>query len=149
LGRYIETADHAANSYLIGLYVDCKLVSSLRLQIGFMTTPNFSSLELFPHVLKPLLENNHTIVDMGCIAVDGRLSGLYVWLPYLALRPWAMAAEHFHADYLVATTRPEYRPFYQRALGCGVHSDLSASTASDRTCRAFDPRFCDIGETAV
>jgi hypothetical protein len=33
-GRYIETADHATNSYLIGLYVGCKLVSSLRLQIG-------------------------------------------------------------------------------------------------------------------
>src|SRR5262249_39336247 len=27
-GRYIETADHAPNSYLIGLYVGCKLVSS-------------------------------------------------------------------------------------------------------------------------
>jgi hypothetical protein len=122
--RYIETADHAANSYLIGLYVGCKLVSSLRLQIGSATTPNFSSLELFPHVLRSLLERNQTIVDMGCIAADGGLSGLYVWLPYLALRPWTMAAEYFHADYLAAATRPEYRPFYQRALGCALHSEL-------------------------
>jgi hypothetical protein len=122
--RYIETADHAANSYLIGLYVGCKLVSSLRLQIGSATTPNFSSLELFPHVLKALLEINRTIVDMGCVAAEGGLSGLYVWLPYLALRPWIMAAEYFHADYMVAATRPEYRPFYQRALGCELHSGL-------------------------
>ena len=114
----VETADHAANSYLIGLYVGCKLVSSLRLQIGSATTPNFSSLELFPHVLKALLEINRTIVDMGCVATDGGLSGLYVWLPCVALRPWIMAAEYFHADYMVAATRPEYRPFDQRALGC-------------------------------
>ena len=123
-GRYIETADHATNSYLIGLYVGCKLVSSLRLQIGSTTTPNFSSLHLFPHVLKALLESNRTILDMGCVAADGGQSGLYVWLPYLALRPWIMAAEYFRADYIVAATRPEYRPFYQRALGCEVHSDL-------------------------
>ena len=123
-GRYIETADHATNSYLIGLYVGCKLVSSLRLQIGSTTTPNFSSLHLFSHVLKALLESNRTILDMGCVAADGGQSGLYVWLPYLALRPWIMAAEYFRADYIVAATRPEYRPFYQRALGCEVHSDL-------------------------
>jgi hypothetical protein len=29
-GRYIEPADHAADTYLIGLYVDHRLVSSLR-----------------------------------------------------------------------------------------------------------------------
>ena len=123
-GRYIETADHAANTYLIGLYAGPKLVSSLRLQIGSPTTPNFSSLELFPHVLKPLLESNRTIVDMGCVAADGGLLGLYVWLPYLALRPWITAAEYFHADYIVAATRPQHQPFYQRALGCELHSDL-------------------------
>ena len=38
-GRYIEPADHVANAYLMGLYVDRRLVSSLRLQIGY---PNYS-----------------------------------------------------------------------------------------------------------
>jgi hypothetical protein len=123
-GRYIENADHAPNSYLIGLYIGCKLVSSLRLQVGSTTIPNFSSLELFPHVLKSLVESNRTIVDMGCVAADGGLSGLYVWLPYLALRPWTMAAEYFHADYIVAVTLPQHQRFYQRALGCELHSDL-------------------------
>ena len=61
---------------------------------------------------------------MGCVAADGGQSGLCVWLPYLALRPWIMAAEYFHADYMVAATRPEYGPFYQRALGCELHSGL-------------------------
>src|SRR6478672_11246400 len=44
--RYIEAADHAGNSYLIGLHVDRKLVSSLRVQIGSATAPKLSSLEL-------------------------------------------------------------------------------------------------------
>jgi hypothetical protein len=52
-GRHIEPADHAANAYLMGLYVDRRLVSSLRLQVGSAAAPYFSSLELFPHVLEP------------------------------------------------------------------------------------------------
>ena len=44
--RHIEAADYMRHSYLIGLYVDHKLVSSLRVQIGSATTPNFSPYEL-------------------------------------------------------------------------------------------------------
>ena len=123
-GRYIEPADHAANAYLMGLYIERRLVSSLRLQIGSATTPNFSSLELFPHALEPLLGSNKTIVDMSCVATDGELAQRYVWLPYLILRSWIMAAEHFHADYIAATVRPQHQLFYQRVLNCGLHSEL-------------------------
>ena len=70
-GRYIEPADHAANTYLMGLYIDRRLVSSLRLQIGTLTTPICSSLELFPNVLEPLLRSNNIVVEMSCVATDG------------------------------------------------------------------------------
>jgi hypothetical protein len=83
-GRHIEPADHAANAYLMGLYVDRRLVSSLRLQVGSATTPNFSSLELFPHAFEPILRDNKTVVDMGGVAGDGQLARSYVWLPFCA-----------------------------------------------------------------
>src|SRR5579859_5187204 len=70
-GRFLERADHAANTYLMGLYVDRKLVSSLRLQISSPTAPGFSSLELFPSVLEPLRRSNKTVVDLSCVATDG------------------------------------------------------------------------------
>jgi hypothetical protein len=123
-GRYIEPADHAANAYLMGLYIERRLVSSLRLQIGSAATPNFSSLELFPHALEPLLGSNKTIVDMSCVATDGELARPYVWLPYLILRSWIMAAEHFQADYIAAAVRPQHQLFYQRVLNCELHSEL-------------------------
>src|ERR1700733_8200440 len=83
-GRHIEPADHAANAYLMGLYVDRRLVSSLRLQVGSATTPNFSSLELFPPPFEPILRDNKTVVDMGGVAGDGQLARSYVWLPFCA-----------------------------------------------------------------
>jgi hypothetical protein len=121
-GRYIETDDHAANAYLMGLYVERRLVSSLRLQIGSPISPKFSSLELFPYVLEPLLRSNKTVVDLSCVATDAELARPYGLLPYLILRSWIIAAEHFHADYIVAAVRPQHQLFYQRVLNCELHS---------------------------
>ena len=47
-GRYIEPADHVANAYLMGLYVDRRLVSSLRLQIGYPNYPHLLVARTFP-----------------------------------------------------------------------------------------------------
>jgi hypothetical protein len=123
-GRYIDATDYAANTHLIGLYDDNKLISSLRLQISSPINPHFSSLELFPHVLEPLLKSNSTILDMSCVAAGGGSSGAHSWLPYLSLRSWIVAAEHFHADYIVTAARPQHLPFYQRTLGCELRSKL-------------------------
>jgi hypothetical protein len=123
-GRCIEPADHADSTYLIGLCIDRRLVSSLRLQIGSLATPNFSSLELFPDVLEPILRNDKTVIDMSCVVTDGELARPYVWLPYMNLRSWIMAAEHFHADYIAAAVRPQHQVFYQRVLNCELHSEL-------------------------
>ena len=122
--RHIEPADHAANAYLMGLYIERRLVSSLRLQIGRAATPNFLSLELFPHDLKPILRSDKTIIDMSCVATDGELARRYVLMPDVILRSWIVAAEHFHADYIAAAVRPQHQLFYQRVLDSELHSEV-------------------------
>jgi hypothetical protein len=122
-GRYLERADHAANTYVIGLYADRRLVSSLRLQIGSPLTPGFSSLELFPDVLEPLRRRRNIVVDLSCVATDGEFARQNVWLPYIILRSWIIAAEHFHADYISAAVRPQHQVFFKRALDCELHAE--------------------------
>jgi hypothetical protein len=109
--RYIEPADHAANAYLMGLYIDRRLVSSLRLQVGSSTTPNFSSVELFPDVLEPLLRSNKTVVDMSCVAADAELA------PQYAIR-------------LVAVSNPSLLDNDCRALPGRLHRSGGATTTS-------------------
>jgi hypothetical protein len=123
-GRYIEPADHAANAHLVGLRIGQRLVSSLRLQIGTATSTNFSSLALFPDLLGPLVKSSKTVVDMSCVATEGESPPTDALLPYLVLRAWIVAAEHFHADYISAAVRPQHQIFYKRALGCDLHSEL-------------------------
>jgi len=123
-GRFVEAADHTANTYLIGLYDNNKLISSLRLQIGSSITPHLSSRELFPDVFEPLLASHNTILEMSCVAADTGLSGPYRWLPYLTLRSWLVAAEHFHADYIVTAAQPQHLYLYQQTLGCELNPEL-------------------------
>lgn len=121
-GRYIEPCDHADNSYLMGLYVDRRLIGCLRLEVGRAATADVSPLELFPHVLRPLLRGGKTLVHMSCVATHPELARSCVWLPYVILRAWIVAAEHFQADYIAAAMTPQHRLFYRRLLGCDVHA---------------------------
>jgi hypothetical protein len=120
--RYIEPGDHADNSYLMGLHVDRRLIGCLRLEVGRAPSPDVSSLELFPHVLQPLLRGGKTLVHMSCVATHPELARSCVWLPYVILRAWIVAAEHFQADYIAAAVTPQHRLFYRRLLGCDVHA---------------------------
>jgi hypothetical protein len=126
--RHIEANDHAANSYLIGLYVDRRLISSMRVQIGARTTPIFRSLELFPDILGPLLRNNATVVDMSCVATDALLARQYTLIPHLVLRTWVLAAEHFRADYIAAAVRPQHQLFFRRALNDELLTEMRQSS---------------------
>ena len=149
--RHIEAADHMRNSYLMGLYVDRKLVSSFRVQIGSATTPNFSLYELFPHVLEPLLRSNKTIVDMSCVATDGELaqSQSYDLLPYVVLRSWIIAAEHFNADYIAAAVQPQHQIFYTRALGCDLHPEVRPEAHRLASLNLITPQFRAISQAPV
>jgi hypothetical protein len=131
--RYLEPEDHVANASLMGLYLGRRLIGSLRLQIGNASSPYFSSLDLFSHVLEPLLRSDKTIVDMSRVATEGELARQYVWMPYLILRSWLMAAEHFRADYISAAMRPQHLIFYRRLLDSDMHSEIRTPPDDPKT----------------
>lgn len=122
--QFTDDADHADNAYLLACHVNGKLASSLRLHVSSRKTPKFPSLELFPNALQPLLEDGKHIVDLSHMVANETLARQHPILPYITLRPWIMAAEHFEAKLLVAAIKPEHRPFYERAFNCRVHAEV-------------------------
>jgi N-acyl-L-homoserine lactone synthetase len=150
--RYVEPADHAPDTYLVGVHIDSKLVGSLRLSKNTLASPGFPAIDVFPELVRPLLENNKSIVEMSCVATHGDLARLNPRTPYAIIRAWIVAAEHFGADYIVTTARPQHQLFYQRTLGCEVYPDqrqlpyhlssaglvtLNFSAAAERLYRTF------------
>lgn len=115
-GRFADADDEADNAYLVGLYIDGELASSLRLHIATKDRPDFPSLHVFPDILQSRLDAGRVILDFTRLVADERLSRLHRGLPYAALRPCMLAAEHFHADDMLAAVRVEHQASYQRAF---------------------------------
>jgi hypothetical protein len=115
-GKFFDHTDGEENAHLFGLYIDGKLASSVRVNVGFGQCPNCPSFEVFSDVLRPSLDAGTIIVDATCIAANEHLCRLHPGLPYLNLRPCFLVAEHFHANTLLLTVRPEHQPFYRRAF---------------------------------
>ena len=115
--RFADRDDEADNAFVLGLYIDGELATSLRLHVASKkATPDCPSLHVFPDILQPLLDAGNVLIDATRFVADERLSRLHRGLPYATLRLCMVAAEYFHADHLLAPVRPEHQAFYRRAF---------------------------------
>jgi hypothetical protein len=115
-GQVHDEFDDLPNAYCYGVYIDGRLVSSLRLH--HMTRDNklSPSYSVFTDILDPLLEAGHTFIDPGRFTADLEASLAYPALPFLTLRIAVMATWHFRVKYCLSTVRPEHVAFYRRVF---------------------------------
>lgn len=113
---FADPFDDIGLVFLFGLYLDNELASAIRIHVGSKEHPQFPSLDVFPDVLQPRVDAGKVIIDPTRFVSDERLSRLYRGLPYTTLRLSMVAAEHFHADYVLAAVRAEHQAFYRRAF---------------------------------
>jgi N-acyl-L-homoserine lactone synthetase len=113
---FSDRYDNTGNVYLLGLYIDDELASSIRLHIASKEQPQFPSLDVFADALQSELDVGRVIIDGTRFVADEHLSQLNRELPYATLRFCMLAAEHFHADYLITAASPPHDAFYRRAF---------------------------------
>jgi N-acyl-L-homoserine lactone synthetase len=138
---FSDRYDNAGNVYLLGLYIDDELASSIRLHIASKEQPELPSLNVFADVLRSKLDNGQIIIECTRFVADEHLSQLYRELPYATLRYCMLAAEHFNADHLITAASPAHQAFYRRAFnyrsisGPRCHPDraISLMTLNYRT----------------
>jgi hypothetical protein len=119
--RFTDDDDEADNAYLMGLYIDGELATSLRLHIASKQgNADCPSLHVFPDILQPLLDAGKVLVDTTRFVANERLSHLYRGLPYVTIRLCVVAGEYFGGDHLLAAVRTEHQAFYKRAFGSVV-----------------------------
>ncbi len=114
--RFADAYDERGNVYLLGLYLDGRLASSIRIHVASKECPEFPSLEPFADILQPELDAGKVIVDPTRFVTDENLSRLHQALPHVTLRLCGMAAHHFNAHHLLAAIRVEHQAFYRRAF---------------------------------
>lgn len=106
--------DELPNAYCFGIYLDGRLVSSVRFHYmtpEFRMAPSYS---VFTETLDPMLERGDTMIDPGRFTTDYEASLAYPALPYLTLRIPTMAVQYFNVRYVLSSVRPEHAAFYRR-----------------------------------
>jgi len=109
--------DQSPNCYCYGVYIDNRLVSSVRFHHVTPEQRISPSLTVWPDVLGSILDRGESYLDPSRFTADRDASLQFPALPYLTLRTAVMASKYFQADYCLSSVRPEHAPFYRRIFG--------------------------------
>lgn len=116
-GPYLDKYDHEPDCYVIGVYIDEKLVSTVRLHVVSMDHLHGPSYTYFSDEIKTLLQSGARAIDPSRFASDPHMLWTYPMIPLLTLRAAAMAAEYFETDYCTNFVREDVAAFYKRSFG--------------------------------
>jgi N-acyl-L-homoserine lactone synthetase len=113
---FTDPYDETDNVWLLGLYLDGELASSIRLHVASAEHPEFPSRKVFADVLEPELASGKIIIDPTRFVTDKQHSRANPGLHYATTRLAWLAAEHFGAAHLLAAVRVEHQAFYRRTF---------------------------------
>jgi hypothetical protein len=119
-GAFFDDEDLAEDSYVIGVYVDEQLVSTIRLHVVTLEHQHGPCMKLFPDAMLNLLQSGGPLIDPSRFATDPMALWKYPSIPLLTLRAAAMALDYFSAPMLVGSVREDAAAFYKRCFGGGV-----------------------------
>jgi hypothetical protein len=112
-----DRLDEAPNCYRFGIYIDGRLISTLRLHHMTKAEPFGPIMAVFDDVLQPRLEAGETFINPSQFTADPDWSTTYRALPYLTLRLAVIANTYFKSSNCVCMIRDEHTAFYQRIFG--------------------------------
>jgi N-acyl-L-homoserine lactone synthetase len=114
--------DDAPNSWILGVYFDGELASSLRISVSSPEHPISPSVNVFPDLLEAEVAQGKVMVDPTRFVGDPVRENRFPELPYMTLRLAYIACEHFNADLGLASVRAEHQAFYRRVF---LHRPIS------------------------
>lgn len=113
----IDEIDFDSHAFVVGVYIDEELVSTLRVHHLTPDHRKGSSIKLFGDVLHPLLDKGMTFIDPSRFAANAAFSEEIPGLPYITLRIATMASEFFDVDHCIASVKETHSAFYRRVFG--------------------------------
>ena len=114
---FSDDYDQMDNCWIFGIYLEGKLVSSIRCHVISKEWNRGPSLDVFPDLIAPMIyDEGLTLVDPTRFVVDAEAARKYPELPFMTLRAACMTYDYFDADYCLASVRKEHRAFYRRVF---------------------------------
>ncbi|WPZ12572.1 hypothetical protein T8J41_10275 [Nitratireductor rhodophyticola] len=112
-----DDLDDLPNCYNFAVYIDKRLVSTVRLHQIDRENPLGPVTKGFGDVMSPLIEQGDSCINPSMLAADPDLAREYRALPYVSLRLVIAAYEYFRSTYCACLIRQEHTAFYRRIFG--------------------------------
>jgi hypothetical protein len=116
-GMFTDPDDERPNAWLIAIFIDGEMASSLRLHIASRPRQFLPVTKGFPDVILPRLEAGDIIIDASRQTSRFEFTRAYPFLPYMTIRAAFVAEDHFGGDYITAACRAEYPAAFRRMYG--------------------------------
>ena len=114
---FTDDYDRMSNCWIYGLHYNQKLASSVRIHLATPENPYSPSVDVFPDIVKPMIEKGYRIVDPSKFVSDAGATNHFPVLPFLTFRLACMAADYFEADYCLISVTTVHAAFYERIFG--------------------------------
>ena len=116
-GSFIDEHDRSQDCYVIGVYIEESLISTLRVHIVSSRHLHGPTASYFPVRAAQLVEQGDCYIDPSRFAADHQMLWQYPAIPFLTLRVAAMASEYFHASHCMTVVTASTASFYRRSFG--------------------------------
>ena len=113
-GSLVDEYDHDPACHVIGVYIDEKLVGTIRLHVVTSDHLQGPTEHYFRERAVEYTQNGRIYVDPSRLATDPESMWQYPVLPLLVLRTAAMASEYFGAEYCMSVVRNDLAKAYKK-----------------------------------
>jgi hypothetical protein len=120
---FTDPGDDCPNAWLIGIYIDGALASSIRLHIASRLDQFLPETKPFADYIIPRLEAGKVIIDASRQTSRLEFTRAYPFLPLVTMRCGFLGMEYFDADFMIGTCRAEYQPAFRRMFGSKTCSE--------------------------
>ena len=115
--KLLDGLDEKPNCFNFGVFVEERLVGTVRLHYLCAETPYGPSTTAYPDLIMPRIDAGERFVDPSRLASDPDWAREYSELPYVSTRLVVMASIFFAVPNCLLTIRPNHAGFYKRNFG--------------------------------
>ncbi len=114
---FSDEFDETPNAWLIAVFIDGELASSIRIHIASDSEAAFPAMRPFPDIIGPRLNAGLRLMDASRHVNRLEFTKQYPEMPLITMRPGFLAERFFDINYLVGACRAENQNAFRRMLG--------------------------------
>jgi len=115
-GLFHDKFDESPNAWLIAVFIDGELASSIRIHISAAMSAPLPAMLPFGDVITPHLEAGECLIDASKHVNRLEFSRRYPEMPLITMRPGFLAEQYFNADFITGACRADNQGAFRRML---------------------------------